>query len=66
MFQIMHGRVSKFRAWALAAAVAFTQYAAPASEPQVVAGNWERVGEVDWLLRDPLTAQPVALLEAHA
>jgi hypothetical protein len=48
---------------ALAVAVLLTHDTAAASEPRAVAGQWEQVGETDWLLRDPLTAHPVALLE---
>ena len=51
------------RALALAAALILTPSASAGSEPRAVAGNWERVGGNDWLLRNPLTAQPVALLE---
>ena len=50
-------------ALAFAVAVLLAQYTTTASEPRATAGHWEQVGETDWLLRDPLTARPVALLE---
>jgi hypothetical protein len=36
---------------------------ATASEPRVAAGTWERIGETNSLLRDPLSGRVVALLD---
>lgn len=47
----------------LAAAAASVPGILAAAEPRAVAGTWERVGTNDWLVRDPLTARPVALLD---
>jgi hypothetical protein len=48
---------------ALAATAAFSPGILAAAEPRAVAGHWEGVGTNGWLLRDPLTARPVALLD---
>jgi hypothetical protein len=50
--------------WRVALVLALaTRFALASSEPVAVAGVWEPSAGVDWLLRDPLTAQSAALLD---
>ena len=52
----------RWRILALAALAQIMPALATASEPLAASGTWDSLDEINWLLRDPLTAKPGALL----